>query len=91
MLLEALRRIPLDHQVVLELYYWEKLTAAEVGNVVGVPEGTARTRIRRAKQLLEQEMGKLSESKDQLHTTIANLDNWAASLREQLGKDQDQG
>ena len=91
MLLEALRRIPLDHQVVLELYYWEKLTAAEVGSVVGVPEGTARTRIRRAKQLLEQEMAKLSESKDQLHTTIANLDDWAASLREQLGKSGGEG
>jgi RNA polymerase sigma factor (sigma-70 family) len=86
MLLEALRRIPLELQVVLELYYWEKLTAGEVASVVGVPEGTARTRIRRARQLLEQEMGKLSESADLLHTTIANLDNWAASLREQLAK-----
>lgn len=85
LLLEALRRIPLDLQVVLELYYWEKLPAPEVARVVGVPEGTARTRIRRAKQLLEQEMAKLAESKDHLETTMANLEGWAASLRDQAG------
>jgi len=83
-LLQALRKIPIDHQVVLELYYWEKLSAREVATVVGVPEGTARTRIRRAKQLLEEEMAKLLGNKDQLESTIANLDSWAASLREQL-------
>ena len=83
-LLQALRKIPLDHQIVLELYYWEKLSAREVAEVVQVPEGTARTRIRRAKQLLEEEMGKLMGNKDQLETTIANLDSWAASLRDQV-------
>lgn len=83
-LLQALRRIPIDHQIVLELYFWEKLTAAEVGQVVGVPEGTAKTRIRRAKQLLEEEMGKLVAGKQQLESTIANLDGWAASLRDQV-------
>lgn len=83
-LLQALRRIPLESQVVLELYFWEKLTAAEVAQVVGVPEGTAKTRIRRAKQLLEQEMGKLISSKEQLESTVANLDSWAEGLRDQV-------
>lgn len=89
LLLEALRRIPLDHQVVLELYYWERLTAAEVGEVVGVPEGTARTRIRRAKQLLEEQMRHLASSprdKQEIDDTLANLESWAASLRAQLGR-----
>ena len=85
-LLQALRQIPLDHQIVLELYFWEKLSAREVADIVGVPEGTAKTRIRRAKQLLEDQMGKLVWSKDQLESTIANLDGWAASLRDQIGK-----
>ncbi len=84
LLLEALRRIPLEHQVVLELYYWERLPAPEVAEIVGVPEGTARTRIRRAKQLLVEEMEKLATNKDQLHSTIVNLEGWAEGLREQL-------
>lgn len=83
-LLQALRRIPLDHQIVLELFYWEKLSAREVGEVVGVPEGTARTRIRRARQLLEEQMTKLVADKDHLESTIANLDGWAESLRDRL-------
>ncbi len=83
-LLQALRRIPLDHQIVLELYYWERLTAVEVARVLDVPEGTARTRIRRAKQLLEEQMRKLVEDKDQLESTLVNLDAWAASLRDLL-------
>lgn len=83
-LLHALRRIPLDHQIVLELYYWERLTAAEVGTVLDVPEGTARTRIRRAKQLLEEEMKQLISDKALLESTLVNLDSWAASLRDRL-------
>lgn len=83
-LLQALRRIPLDHQLVLELYYWERLTAPEVARVLDVPEGTARTRIRRAKQLLEEQMKRLVEDKNLLESTLINLDSWAASLRDLL-------
>jgi len=83
LLIQALRRIPLDYQIPLELFYWERMTAAEIGQIVGVPEGTAKTRLRRARQLLEQEMEKLAESPEDLHTTVANLESWAASLRDQ--------
>jgi RNA polymerase sigma-70 factor (ECF subfamily) len=55
-LLLALRRIPIDSQVALELHYWESMTAAEIGEVLGIPLGTAKTRLRRAKQLLELEL-----------------------------------
>ncbi|KIG13669.1 RNA polymerase sigma-70 factor [Enhygromyxa salina] len=55
-LLLALRRIPLDSQVALELHYWESMTAAEISEVLELPLGTAKTRLRRAKQLLEIEL-----------------------------------
>ena len=84
LLLQALRRIPIDLQVVLELYYWERLPANQVAEVVGVPEGTARTRIRRAKQLLEQEMAKIAANPEDLSSTLVNLEEWAADLREHL-------
>ncbi|MCH9680683.1 MAG: sigma-70 family RNA polymerase sigma factor [Deltaproteobacteria bacterium] len=89
-LLQALRRIPIDHQIVLELYYWEKLTASEVAGVLDIPEGTARTRIRRAKQLLEEQMRKLVEDRNQLESTLVNLDAWAASLRDLLLEEPEQ-
>src|SRR5690606_25043605 len=40
LVLQALRRIPLEHQIVLELYYWESMTAKELGEILDVPEGT---------------------------------------------------
>lgn len=51
LLLEGLRSIPLDYQVVLELHYWEKLTTAEISEVVAMPVGTVRSRLRRAREL----------------------------------------
>lgn len=49
LLLDALRRIPVEHQVVLELFYWESMTSAAIAEVLGEPHGTVRTRIRRAR------------------------------------------
>jgi RNA polymerase sigma factor (sigma-70 family) len=83
-LLAALRRIPLEHQIVLELYFWEHLTAGEMGEIQGVPEGTIRTRLRRAKQLLEQALARVAGSPAELHDTLANLDAWASSVRAQV-------
>lgn len=85
LLLLALRRIPLEHQVLLELYFWEKLTAKEIADSLDSNEGTIRTRLRRAKQLLEQAMTALSDSPDELHGTLSNLDAWADAVRAQIG------
>ncbi|MEZ4448476.1 MAG: sigma-70 family RNA polymerase sigma factor [Nannocystaceae bacterium] len=82
LLLQALRQIPLEHQVILELYYWEDMTALDIAAVLGVPEGTARTRIRRAKQLLEAELARLATTPQLLQSTVSDLDAWAAKLRD---------
>ncbi|MCH9687765.1 MAG: sigma-70 family RNA polymerase sigma factor [Deltaproteobacteria bacterium] len=81
LLLQALRKIPLEHQVLLELYFWEPMIAPDIAAVFEVPEGTIRTRLRRAKALLEQELGALSANPALLHSTLSNLDDWAKSVR----------
>lgn len=48
----AMCRLPIDMQIALELYYWEGVTAREVADIIGIPEGTVRTRLRRARQQL---------------------------------------
>ncbi len=83
-LLEALRSIPLQFQVVLELSFWERMTAAEIGEVVGAPEGTVRTRLRRAKELVAKELKRIENLGLPLETTIHQLDDWAAAVREGL-------
>ncbi|NVB39423.1 sigma-70 family RNA polymerase sigma factor [Pseudenhygromyxa sp. WMMC2535] len=81
LLLMALRRIPLDHQVALELHYWESMTAAQIGEVLGIPLGTAKTRLRRAKQLLGVELDALHRGEVSAQTSSMQLDSWARELR----------
>jgi RNA polymerase sigma-70 factor (ECF subfamily) len=91
LLLLALRRLPVDHQVALELHYWEGLTAAEIGVVLDLPLGTAKTRIRRGRALLELQLQSIAESPELLHSTLANLEGWARQLRARVLGEADGG
>ena len=86
LILAALRRIPLAHQVLLELNFWEDFTAADAAAVLEIPLGTAKSRIRRAQQLLREQLAALADSPAQLATTMTQLDDWARGLREQVGQ-----
>ncbi|MGB6456822.1 MAG: RNA polymerase sigma factor [Streptosporangiaceae bacterium] len=48
----ALRALPAAEREVLLLVAWEQLTPAEAAAVVGVPQGTARSRLHRARAAL---------------------------------------
>jgi DNA-binding transcriptional regulator LsrR (DeoR family) len=72
---------------VLELYYWEELRARELAEVLDLPEGTVRTRIRRAKQLFEEEIARLAASPDLVRSTLCDLEGWARRLRGELRQD----
>ena len=86
LLLEALRSIPLDYQIALELYLWEELTGPELAEVLGLSENGARSRLYRAKQALRKEMEGLEKSPERLESTISDLEGWAAGLRERMGR-----
>jgi RNA polymerase sigma factor (sigma-70 family) len=53
-LTEAMQRIPLELQLLLELYYWEELRVSELAEVMGVPPGTIKSRLHRARALLQE-------------------------------------
>ena len=55
-LVAALRSLPVELQVLLELHYWEALTIAEAAQVLELPLGTAKTRLRRARSLLRAQL-----------------------------------
>jgi RNA polymerase sigma-70 factor (ECF subfamily) len=85
LLLLGLRQIPLEHQVALELMYWEGLNAAEIAQIVGVPHSTMRSRIQRARELLEQAVHELATRPALGHSTLDNLERWAAEVRAGAG------
>lgn len=84
LLVQALRRIPLSSQVLLELYFWEQWTGAELGRFLAVPEDTARSRLRKAKKQLEAAIEALRASPELIASTLSNLDAWVAGLRPRL-------
>lgn len=81
LLLRALQSIPLDHQVLLELFYWETKTASEIGEILSIPQGTVRTRLRRARQLLAEAIETQATEPGLSRATLDGLDDWAADLR----------
>ena len=81
LLLQALRRIPMDHQTLIELFYWEQLTGPEIASVLDVPEGTVRTRLRKARQLLGEALQHLELPGQQIESTLECLSDWAARVR----------
>ena len=80
LLLQALRAIPLDLQIALELTYWEGMDGPELAEVLGIPEGTVRSRLRRARELLEARMAELAADPGVLQSTTTDFDKWARSL-----------
>lgn len=80
-LAEALRRIPLKYQIVLELYFWEDLTGAQIGEILEMPEDTARSRIRRGKELLKKAVERVGKSEALVRSTQQDMDRWAREVR----------
>jgi len=81
LLLSALRQLPLELQVLLELYYWERMTTGEIAEALEIPPGTARTRLMRARELLRAKMSEIAADPPLVESTLAALERWAADLR----------
>jgi RNA polymerase sigma factor (sigma-70 family) len=87
LLLRALRRLPIDLQIAVELAYWEGLTDREVAEILEMPVGTLKSRLRKARSLLATSMAALAESRALLESTTAGLDGWVASIRAAMEPD----
>ena len=52
----ALQRISVEHQVILELHYWEGMAAPQIAEVLELQPGAVRTRLHRARAALHREL-----------------------------------
>ena len=86
LLLKALRHLPLDMQVALELHYWEGMTVREIADITETPEGTIKRRLQRARSKLDELIAELAESDALRQSTIAGFETWAEQLKAAVRK-----
>jgi RNA polymerase sigma factor (sigma-70 family) len=84
--LAALRTIPLELQVVLELHYWEQCGVAEIAEVLEIPTGTVKSRLRRGREQLRAAVERLAERPDLANSTLHGLDTWAREVQALAGR-----
>jgi RNA polymerase sigma factor (sigma-70 family) len=82
LLLHALRSLPVEQQVMLELYYWEDMGSAELADIFDVPDATMRARLSRARKALRRIMEESAESHGLPASITHDLDAWAEEMRE---------
>ncbi len=80
LILEGLRRIPIESQIVLELYYWEELSVAELAEVIEIRPGTVKSRLHRARKQLKKALERLARTRALFESTATRLDDWAREL-----------
>ena len=54
--------LPRNYRIPLYLHYYEGYSTEEVGQLLGLPGATVRTRLRRARQLLQKDLEEVTEN-----------------------------
>jgi RNA polymerase sigma factor (sigma-70 family) len=80
-LLAALRELPLEQQLLLELHYWEELERDQLAEIFDVDPTTTRTRLFRARQALRDRLAAGEAQVAMAGPAEEQLDQWARSLR----------
>lgn len=81
-LVAGLRTLPVELQMLLELHYWEGLSTSELAVVVEAPQGTVKSRLRRARTLLAEALQSAEGAIDEALTSRDVLGSWAEAIRE---------
>ncbi|MBN2196492.1 MAG: sigma-70 family RNA polymerase sigma factor [Polyangiaceae bacterium] len=85
LLLKALRRLPLDAQILVELRYSRGLDSTRIAEILGVPAPTVRTRLMRARELIREGIEQLGADRDLARSTLAGFDTWAERVDRMRG------
>lgn len=76
----ALRELPAELQLLLELHYWHELDAAALSEVFEVPAGTIRVRLLRARRALRERMEGMARDLDASARAALDADRLASAV-----------
>lgn len=85
LLLDAMRRVPVDLQIAMELHYWEDMSTAELAEVLEIPQGTVKSRLRRGREALQAELAKLTQDPTERDAAMGGVETWAKEIRALVG------
>lgn len=86
LLAAALRSVPLDLQITLELYYWERMSVNELGEVLGIAAGTVKSRLHEARQRVRDGLSALLGGERKAAVpSVEDLEEWIGSMRTRIG------
>lgn len=80
LLLMALNWLPVDLQIVVQMFYWEGMQGPDVARVLEVPASTVRNRLARAREALRQRVEQTAPSEAVRASLLRDLDGWTRSL-----------
>jgi len=79
-----LRHLSLDHQIVLELDYFEGLRGPQLAAALEVPTGTVRSRLKRGLERLREEVERLAADPSLADSTMTGMETWAGEIQTAL-------
>jgi RNA polymerase sigma factor (sigma-70 family) len=77
-LVEALRKLPVEQQTLLELHYWEELDISALAEIFDSPTATIRTRLHRARKALRDMLE--SSAPPEALESLESMDMWAKGI-----------
>lgn len=80
LLMKAIRRIKIEFQAIIELNYWEGISCDEIAHILGIPEGTARSRLQHGRAAVEKKLAELADSPDLLAATTMLVGAWQRGI-----------
>jgi len=82
LVLRALQELPLEVQWLIELYYWERMSTAEMAKVLEVPQSTVTSRLMRARQRLRKAAEELVTVEPRRQSLLRDFEAWVTSIRD---------
>ena len=80
LVLMALAQLPVPLQVLIELYYWEDMSLAEIADVMEANPSTLGSRLAKARSLLRENIAAMTRPGPLRERLLADLDGWSRAL-----------
>lgn len=84
LLVNALRRLTLAQQIVVELNYFEGLKGPEIAALLEIPSSTVYSQLHRGRARLAELVSEMTDNPALAKSTVTGLETWALRIRDKI-------